>query len=169
VAPLADTGQRERALPFDEQLHLLTLALTQTRALICLDNVHLLNDEPTTMAVLEHLAVASRAYVLAIGREQTQVPWLDVFPAGGLVPAQARSLIRQLLRPASAAELPVLLPTALVERLAERTGGSPMLIRLAIGQIRAGELDPATAIERLAAQPAITGYLLRTVLTDLSD
>lgn len=166
VAPLADPVKRERPLPRDEQMHLLIAALNQTRALVCFDNFHLLASEPDTMAVVEHLATASHAQILAISREETPLSWLGVFRLGGLEQAEARTLIRQLLGPHP---VPVLLPAALVGRLIERTAGNPMLIRLALGQVQAGGPDPEALIGRLEAEPAIAGYLLDATLSGLGE
>jgi tetratricopeptide (TPR) repeat protein len=166
VAPLADPARRERPLPHDEQLHLLTAALNQTQALVCLDNAHLLAAEPATLAVAEALATASHAQMLAISREEMALSWLSPFRLGGLEQAEARTLIRMLLRPSP---VPVLLPAVLAERLIERTAGNPMLIRLALGQIQAGGPDPEALIEALEAEPAIAGYLLNATLAGLGE
>jgi ATP/maltotriose-dependent transcriptional regulator MalT len=164
VAPFVDPAKRERPLPRDEQMYLLTGALNQTRALVCLDNVHLLAGEPGTMAVVEHLATASHAQFLAISRVELPLSWLSMFRLGGLKQAEARALIRQLLGPRP---VPVLLPAALAGRLIKRTAGNPMLIRLALGQVQAGGPDPEALIGRLEAEPAIAGYLLDTTLSAL--
>jgi len=166
VAPLADPARRERALPRDEQLHLLTAALNQTQALVCLDNAHLLAAEQATLAVAELLATASHAQILAISREEMPLSWLSPFRLGGLERAEARTLIRMLLGPRP---VPVLLPAALAERLIERTDGNPMLIRLALGQVQAGGPDPEALIEALEAEPAIAGYLLNATLAGLGE
>lgn len=166
VAPFVDQAKRERSLPRDEQMYMLTAALNQTRALVCLDNVHLLAAEPATMAVAEHLATTSHAQFLAISREEMPLSWLRLFRLGGLEQPEARALIRQLLGPRP---VPVLLPAALAGRLIERTAGNPMLIRLALGQVQAGGPDPEALIGRLEAEPAIAGYLLDTTLSGLSD
>jgi ATP/maltotriose-dependent transcriptional regulator MalT len=166
VAPLADPARRERPLPRDEQLHLLTAALNQTQALVCLDNAHLLAAEQATLAVAELLATASHAQILAISREEMPLTWLTPFRLGGLERAEARTLIRMLLGPRP---VPVLLPAALAERLIERTAGNPMLIRLALGQVQAGGPDPEALIEALEAEPAIAGYLLNATLAGLGE
>ncbi len=192
VAPLADPGPTPRPLPRDEQLYLLTVGLNETGALICLDNAHLLGTEPDSRAVVEHLALTSRAQFLAVSREESPLSGFDVFRLGGLAHVEARRLIRSLAVPDGADRPPVLsdqgapaglrpaagpappggraaLADPVAERLIERTAGSPMLIRLALGQVQAGDPDPAALVERLEAQPAVTGYLLQTTLAGLGD
>jgi tetratricopeptide (TPR) repeat protein len=44
-----------------------------------------------------------------------------------------------------------------------------MLIRLALGQVRAGDPDPAALIETLESQPRVSAYLLQTTLGGLSE
>jgi ATP/maltotriose-dependent transcriptional regulator MalT len=159
VAPLADPGPAARPLPRDEQLFLLTGGLNRTGALIVLDNAHLLAAEPDSRAVVEHLVTSSRAQILAVSREEPSLPGFDVIRLNGLGHDEALRLIGSLDGE------PLAGPVA--ERLIERTDGSPMLIRLALGQAQAGDLDPATLVDRLEAQPAVTGYLLQTTLAGL--
>ncbi|HEV2371422.1 MAG TPA: helix-turn-helix domain-containing protein [Streptosporangiaceae bacterium] len=161
LAPLLDPSLAARPLPRDEQLHLLTTALNQLRPLVCLDNAQLLHGEDDTAAVVEHLATASHAQFLAVSREEWPLAAFDVFHLGGLASDEARLLIQQV----SAAPL----PDGLAGRLVERTGASPMLIRLALGQVRYGEPDPAALLDRLEAHPQVSSYLLQTTLADLSD
>lgn len=59
------------------------------------------------------------------------------------------------------------LSLALVERLVAKTGGSPMLLRLAVGQLCDSGADPAEFVNRLETQPQVAAYLLDTVLGSL--
>jgi ATP/maltotriose-dependent transcriptional regulator MalT len=161
AAPLLDPSQSENPLPRDEQLHLLVTALTRTGALICLDNAHLLHSEPDTRAVVEHIAGSSRAWVLAASREELPLAGFDTFRLGGLTRVEAHELIGRLLRPALSAPL--------ADRLSERTGGNPMLIRLAVGQVRQDGPDPAALVERLEAQPGVSAYLIHATLANLTE
>jgi ATP/maltotriose-dependent transcriptional regulator MalT len=161
VMPLLDLSKTEHPLPRDEQLHLITTALGRARPLICLDNAHLLRGEPETMAVIGHLATAPGARFLAMSREELPLDGFEVLHLGGLADGEARTLIRQV-----AADT---LPDPLVERLIGRTAASPMLIRLALGQVRAGDPDPAALIETLETQPQVSAYLLQTTLGGLSE
>jgi ATP/maltotriose-dependent transcriptional regulator MalT/transcriptional regulator with XRE-family HTH domain len=161
VAPLLDPSQVQRPLPRDEQLHLLISALNRIGALICVDNAHLLGDEEQTRSVIEHLASSSQATLVAISREQLQLPGFEPFYLGGLTRGEARALIGLLPGP--------LLSVPLASRLIDRTDGSPMLIRLALGQVGLTAPDPAALVERLEAQSAVSAYLLHTTLAGLSE
>ena len=161
AASACDQGLLERPVPRDEQLHLITRALDQTDALICLDNAHVLRDEPQTRAVIEHLAGVSPASFLAVSREDLPLPGFTPFRVGGLAPAEARQLIGELAGP--------LMSAPLTDALIDRTGASPMLIRLALGQLRPGGPGAAAVVGRLEAEPGVVGYLLHATLGDLSE
>src|SRR5215470_6761721 len=161
VMPLLDLGKTEHPLPRDEQLHLITTALGRARPLICLDNAHLLRPEPETMAVIEHLAAPPGTRFLVMSREELPLDGFEVLHLGGLADGEAHTLIRQVAADA--------LPDPLMERLIGRTAASPMLIRLALGQVRTGDPDPAELIETLESQPQVSAYLLQTTLGGLSE
>jgi tetratricopeptide (TPR) repeat protein len=57
-----------------------------------------------------------------------------------------------------------------IERLLDKTGGNPMLLRLALGQLLSQRepVDPATFITYLETQPQVSSYLLETVQRRLS-
>jgi len=161
AAPVGDQGQVEHPLPLDEQLYLITRALSRAGALICLDNAHLLRDEAQTRMVIEHLAGSSPAAFLAASREDLPLAGFTPFRLGGLASGEARELVGELAGP--------LMSAPLTDTLIERTGGSPMLIRLALGQLRPGGPGAATLVERLEAEPGVVSYLLRATLGDLSE
>jgi ATP/maltotriose-dependent transcriptional regulator MalT len=158
LTPLCEPGQVERPLPRDEQTHLIAAALSRVRALICLDNMHLLDGEPDALALIEHLAATSLAQFLAISREGLPMAGFDQLSLGGFAPDQARTLIAGL----SGTRLTGTVTT----RLIERTEGSPMLIRLALGQAHP---DPLELVEHLEAQPGVSEYLLRSTLAGLGE
>jgi tetratricopeptide (TPR) repeat protein len=163
AAPLVDPSQAARPLPFDEQMHLLTTALNRGEALICLDNAQLLDAEPRTRAVIEHLAAGSRARLLAMSREDIQLAGFEPFRLGGLDRDEAKALAAKLAGDA--------LSMSLTNRLIDRTGGSPMLLRLALGPVtgQSGQADLAALVDRLEAQSAVSGYLLSATLASLSE
>lgn len=161
VAPLLEASKTEHPLPRDEQLHLITTALGRARPLICLDNAHLLRTEPETLAVIGDLAAAPGARFLAMSREELPLDGFDVLHLGGLADGEARTLVSQLAGDG--------LLDPLVARLIGRTAASPMLIRLALGQVRAGDPDPAALIETLETQPQVSAYLLQTTLAGLGE
>jgi ATP/maltotriose-dependent transcriptional regulator MalT/DNA-binding XRE family transcriptional regulator len=158
TAPLCEPGQVERPLPRDEQTHLIATALSRTQALVCLDNVHLLDGEPDAVALTEHLAGTSQGQFLAISRERLHLAGFDPVLLRGLARDQARTLIRRL----SGSRL----PEPVADRLIERTDGNPMLIRLALGHAHP---DPAVLVERLEAQPGVCDYLMRSTLAGLGE
>jgi ATP/maltotriose-dependent transcriptional regulator MalT len=161
VAPLLEPGLAQRPLPADEQLYLLATALNRGETLICLDNAHLLEGEERTRAAVEHLAASSRAGFLAISREDFQLSGFESLGLGGLDHGQARVLIDRLAGG--------LLSERLATRLIDRTGGNPMLIRLALGPTGLGESDPGAIIDRLEAQSSVSAYLLRATLAGLTE
>jgi ATP/maltotriose-dependent transcriptional regulator MalT/DNA-binding XRE family transcriptional regulator len=161
AAPVCEPGQVERPLPRDEQLYLLTRALTRAGALICLDNAHLLRGEPQTASVIEYLAGSAPVSFLAASREDLPLAGFTVLRLGGLARGEARLLIGALAGP--------LLATPLADVLIDRTGGSPMLIRLALGQLRPGGPGPVALIDRLEAEPGVAAYLLQATLGGLTE
>jgi ATP/maltotriose-dependent transcriptional regulator MalT len=161
AAPLCDPGQVERPLPRDEQLYLITTAMGRAGTLICLDNAQLLRDEPETRTLVEHLAGSSPAAILAISREDLPLSGFAPLRIGGLARPEARALAMQLAGP--------LLTPQLADVLADRTDGSPMLIRLALGGLRPGGPRAATLIDRLEADPGVAAYLLQATLSDLGE
>src|SRR5206468_2438497 len=52
--------------------------------------------------------------------------------------------------------------------LLEKTGGSPMLLRLAVSELLDAQVAPAAFIAQLAGQPQIAAYLLETVRRHIS-
>jgi tetratricopeptide (TPR) repeat protein/DNA-binding XRE family transcriptional regulator len=158
TAPLCEPGQVEPPIPRDEQTYLIAAALTQTQALVCLDNVHLLDGDPNAIVLTEHLAGTSQGQFLAISRERLHLTGFDPVPLNGLAPDQARGLIRRLSGAALAEQV--------ADRLIERTEGNPMLIRLALGQAHP---DPAALVEHLEAQPGVCDYLMRSTLAGLGE
>jgi ATP/maltotriose-dependent transcriptional regulator MalT/DNA-binding XRE family transcriptional regulator len=159
--PVCGPGQVERPLPRDEQLYLITKAMGRARMLICLDNLHLLRDEPQTRAVIEHLAGSAPMEFLAVSREDLPLAGFTAFRLGGLAHGEAHELVGELAGP--------LVSGPLADALIDRTGGSPMLIRLALGQLRPGGPAAAAVVARLEAEPGVVGYLLQATLGDLSE
>jgi ATP/maltotriose-dependent transcriptional regulator MalT len=146
-------------LTLDEQLGLLGSGLRRGRVLICLDNAHLLRSDEVAIAVLAHLIATTPAEMLLTSREDIALPGIGMLRLTGLVPDEARTLI---------AMTSPQFPPELVDRLMTRTGGSPMLLRLALGQLPGGVPGSATLLERLENETRVTSYLLETTLADLS-
>lgn len=151
--------QEEGPLTLDEQLGLLGSALRRGPVLVCLDNAHLLHTDEVAMAVLTHLIATTPTLMLLTAREDIGLSGIGVLRLAGLVPDEARALI--------AATCPQF-PPELVERLITRTGGSPMLLRLALGQLPGGVPGSVMLVERLESEPRVSSYLLETTLAGLS-
>ena len=161
VAPLWSSGQLESTVPRDEQLYLLASALARSGGLICVDNAQLLRDEPGTSTVLEHLASASPVSVVAVSREDIPLAGFVPVRLGGLAEAEARELVRVLSGS--------MLSGSLTGVLIERTGGSPMLIRLALGQLHPAGPTAAALVEHLETEPGIAAFLLHATLRELGE
>jgi tetratricopeptide (TPR) repeat protein/transcriptional regulator with XRE-family HTH domain len=176
VLPLLQQGDQEGlALPIDRQLGLIGAALGRladatsgrraTPPLLCFDNLHLAQDDPDIVRVLGHVAATSNARLLLIAREAIAVlPGCAQVRLDGLELAEGRELITQLV--AQPDDQQVEPPWA--AHLLEKTGGSPMLVQLAVGQLLDEGAAPDTFIEHLARQPQIASYLLETVRRHIS-
>ncbi len=167
VLPILSQGEdTSSACTLDEQLALLGAALTRltwlqinNRAapysggpLLCFDNLHVVQDDLTIMQVLRHLAAATPAALLLISRDQVPVPGIATVYVDGLERAEGRRLITQL----NAVSAP------LAERLLDKTHGSPLLLRLALGLLDP-QVDHATMIAHLEQAPQIADFLDATM------
>jgi ATP/maltotriose-dependent transcriptional regulator MalT/DNA-binding XRE family transcriptional regulator len=159
AASQSESGEDEsKPATLDQQLELLGEALTG-QPLVCIDNAHLVRDDEMVMTVIRYLVEATPVRLLLTSREQLPLPGVGVFRLTGLEPDEARALV---------AQLDSSLPPELVERLIARTAGSPMLLRLSLGQLRTAA-EPARLIEHLETQPEIADYLLDTTLRQLGE
>lgn len=138
-----------------ERAHRLVAALAGQPVLICVDNAHLLRDAPDVLALLVDLAQLRSVAVLLVSREKLPLPGIAVVRLGGLDGAEGRALI---------AKLNGAIPVPLAQRLLARTGGSPMLLRLALGHLNADDPDAPMLVDRLEAQPEVASYLVETTL-----
>ena len=151
--------QHDGTLPVDEQLGLLAAALGRQPVLVCLDNAHLLRGDPVAIAILGHLMATTATSMLLTAREDMGLSGTGLVRLAGLTHPEARELVA-----ATGAGL----PAEQAERLIGRTGGSPMLLRLALGQLRDRRGDAMMFVERLETEPQVTSYLLDTTLAGLS-
>ncbi|HEU5099000.1 MAG TPA: helix-turn-helix domain-containing protein, partial [Roseiflexaceae bacterium] len=155
--------------PLDQQIELIGRCLARlaeqhggSRAgrytglpLLCLDNVHLVQDDPAVMQLLRHLAAATPASLLLTSRAAVPLAGVVSVKLRGMGSDEGAELIERLggaLEP------------ALVERLLEKTDGSPMLLRLALGQLREQQITPASLIAHLEQVSEVSAYLLETTL-----
>jgi ATP/maltotriose-dependent transcriptional regulator MalT/DNA-binding XRE family transcriptional regulator len=159
AASQSESGEDEsKPATLDQQLELLGEALAG-QPLVCIDNAHLVRDDEMVMTVIRYLVEATPVRLLLTSREQLPLPGVGVFRLTGLEPDEARALV---------AQLDSSLPSELVERLIARTAGSPMLLRLSLGQLRTAA-EPARLIEHLETQPEIADYLLDTTVRQLGE
>jgi tetratricopeptide (TPR) repeat protein/transcriptional regulator with XRE-family HTH domain len=157
VEPVIAAGV-DQPLALDERLRLLASGLAARPTLLCLDNGHLLAEAPDVLEVLTHLLATTATELLVPSRIDLRLPGTASLRVGGLRPAEGRELVARLAR----------LPATVADPLVTRTEGNPMLIRLALGQLRAGGDDPVEFVERLETRPEIAGYLLDTTIGGLT-
>lgn len=157
VAPIlsraADPGP---TLPVDQQINLVSKALSDEQMLLCFDDVHLLEKQSLNM--LERLLSTSMSQYLLVSRSSIPIPGIAQMTLGGLEKEEGRILISKL---GAQLEGPI------AKRLLEKAGGNPMLVRLAVGQMAAHEGDPMDFLQHLETQPQIAAFLLDTILRDL--
>jgi ATP/maltotriose-dependent transcriptional regulator MalT len=151
-------------LPPNQQLALICTSLAQLNAagqapLLCFDNVHLALEDPALINLLNQLVATTPAKLLLASRTEVRLPGIAALRLGGLERAEGLRLVGRLGGD---------LAPDLAERLLKKTGGSPMLLRLAIGYLHDGRDDLASAIERLEHAPHIASYLLDTLLAHLT-
>jgi ATP/maltotriose-dependent transcriptional regulator MalT len=175
-ALLRHAGQDQVVLSLDEQLSLIATALAQltgrdssgrgTPPLLCFDSVHLAQDDDNIVHVLRHLAATTPARLLLTSRENFQaLPGCPQVRLGGLDAEEGLELVAHLL---PLVDSPAAAPPDWAIGLLEKTGGSPMLLQLALGELTDAQIEPAELIAGLESQPQIASYLLETVRRHIS-
>src|SRR5579859_3402096 len=160
LLPVLHAGAgRERSMPLDQQLAHIMLGLGRTPALLVLDDVHVARADEAWLGTLRRLA-QSPARLLLLSREETPLTDIAQLRLGGLAEAEALALI---------ASAHLALEPGLVQRLLSKTAGSPMLLRLALGELQHGPRSGADFIDHLENEPQVTRYLLGTLLRDLPE
>jgi ATP/maltotriose-dependent transcriptional regulator MalT/transcriptional regulator with XRE-family HTH domain len=169
VLPLLRTA--DTALPFNQQIVLLGSALNALSAsatalpLLCFDNIHLVQNDSTVIQMLKHLVASTPALFLFTSREEVPLPEVAHIQLNGLQETEGAHLIERLTV-ARAASSP--LDPLLAAHLLDKTGGSPMLLRLALGHLLDQPTDLANFVTQLETQPQVASYLLETVQRQLS-
>lgn len=162
VLPLLQNGdQPVRTL--DQQIALLGAALCVQPVLVCLDNVHLAQHDAMIMQVLNHIVATTPTRMVLTSREDVRLSGVAQINVAGLERAEGRALIERLWP----AQHPPLEPS-LANRLLQKTGGSPMLLRLALGQLLHTHTDGETLVAHLELEPQVASYLFDTALRQLS-
>ncbi|HNB50922.1 MAG TPA: hypothetical protein PK530_03220, partial [Anaerolineales bacterium] len=121
-------------------------------------DVHLLGDDDACLSLLRHLGESPTASLLLISRKEMPLP-MPQLQIGGLAAEEAQALANGLGLDYSAPA---------IHHLLDKTGGNPMLLRLAAGQLLDNPTSPEIFVQHLEAQTQVTAYLLKTVLHDLS-
>ncbi|MCI0398204.1 MAG: hypothetical protein L0322_25185, partial [Chloroflexi bacterium] len=160
VRPLLSSAANQGpSLSFDQQVALLAAALNGQPALLCFDDVHLVGQDDTTLGLFRHLMATTPAALLFASREEVPLAGVPHVRLAGLEEAEALALLDQL---GSRLEF------KLTRLLLAKSGYSPMLLRLAAGQLLSdATADPAAFIDRLETHPQVASYLLDTVLNHL--
>lgn len=157
----AEVILRERGdalMRLDQKISLIGAGLAHMRALLCFDNVYLIQEDDSAVQVLNHLIASTPSQVLFISRHDLHRFNVFSVPARGLEQTEAAMLV---------ARIGGNLAPDLTERLWTKTGGSPMLIRLAIGHMHDARINAEKFIAHLENQPQVEKYLLDVVLHDL--
>jgi tetratricopeptide (TPR) repeat protein len=139
----------------DRCLALISAALNQQPALLCFDNVEAAAGDAAFLQVIRHLCATTACAMLLTSRETLPLSGFGEVTLTGLERGEALALIGSLSNQR--------LDDQQAVRLIDKTGGNPMLIRLALAQIVDDRVDLAPLIDSLDVQPQVALYLLETV------
>lgn len=142
------------SFPLDRRLALLSAALSRDPSLLCFDNAELIAENQAALQVLRHLSATATALMMLTSRESLPLTQVGEMQLAGMDRTEGRALINRLAKNQIAPDV--------ADRLLDKTGGNPMLLRLAVSQFVESHTD-LTVIEQLEAQPQVTSYLLETV------
>jgi transcriptional regulator with XRE-family HTH domain len=161
VKPIVATDPRIRAkLALDHQIRLIGSAFAKQPALLCFDNAQEIGRDEECLRVLDHLAAATPVWLLLTTRESLPLSNVAEIPIPGFENAEALTFLAQ------SSLLP--LDEKQAERLIEKTAGSPILLRLAVGQFTDPHCDIEALVAHLESQPQVADYLLRTIQKQMS-
>ncbi len=155
VKPLLDHTANPPPASLDRHLTLIAAALNRQPALLCFDNAEVVAGNTAFLQVLRHLCLTTTAEMLLTSRESLPLAGVAEITLSGLERPEGLGLIARLADGR--------LDAGQALRLFEKTGGNPMLIRLAAAHLVDSRADPAQIVERLDAQPQMATYLLETV------
>ncbi|MEW5940385.1 MAG: tetratricopeptide repeat protein [Chloroflexota bacterium] len=159
VRPLVEPRADSAPIPLDQQILLLRAALAERPSLLCFEDVHLLRDQESSLALLRHLGTTTAAWLLLTSRQELDLPFQQI-NVGGLEMDEARALMDQM---------GVRLESESLERLLAKTDCNPMALRLAAAQLADPRADSRAVLDHIETQPQVASYLLNTVLEDLPD
>ena len=158
VPILAQRDPNTPPLALDQQLALINHALSDCDYLLCFDRANLVCDDEAILRVFTHLLATHQARLLLTSREELPLPGAMQIRLSGMADTEASQLLTQLN---------TRLTSTLATQLIAKTGGSPMLLRLAIGQVSLGR-DAAALVANLETEPEVAAFLLDAVLKSLS-
>jgi len=132
--------------------------------LLCFDNAHCIQDDPAIRQLLDHLLNATPTRIILSSREEvtpfvrgTRVPMARLTQAEGMQLARAVAL--------ESVGSTQTLSDATIEKLLQRIGGSPMLLRLALAEQSEGNHFNFDSLE---SNGQIASYLLEHVQRRIS-
>ncbi len=150
---VAQNGARGK-LSLDQQMALLGSALVKQTALLCFDNAELIRHDGTCLQLLGYLSATTPVFLLLTTRECLPLVHIPEINLDGFDRDEALAFIAQSSEHA--------LDETLAARLADKTGGSPMLLQLALGQLGGQGAEAERFIAHLETQPQVASYLLQT-------
>lgn len=144
----------EPTINYQQQISIVAAGLAELgAALLVFDDAHLLAGAAPIAQMLHRLLnLAPSCHILYVTRQDIDVPGVLHLNLNGMERGEAISLAQQLADRT----------TIDVDLLLGKTGGNPMLLRLAIGAL---ELQPNTELTHASA--SFAGYLINTVLGSL--
>ena len=154
VKALVQSSLNQPGLASDRVLALLAAGLNRQPVLLCLDNAESISDNEPILHVLRYLCTTTTAEIILTSRESLPLPGICEIALAGLARGEGISLVSALTDR---------LDIGQAARLFEKTGGNPMLIRLAVAHLIDDDRDATGFIDRLDAQPTVASYLLETV------
>jgi hypothetical protein len=156
LRPLVALDPRARqSLSPERQLALLTQALAARPVLLCFDNAELLQHVEGSLQLLQRLSTATPAYLLLMMRECLGLEHVTELSVSGFEPQEGLAFLSGSVGAPLSDELAGL--------LVKKTGGSPMLLRLAAAELSGAPADAGDFAARLEAAPQVAAYLLQTV------
>ena len=157
VRPLVQPRADSAPMALDQQLLLLRAALANQPALLCIEDVHLLQAEESSLSLLRNLGATTSSSLLLTSRQELDLPFRQV-DIGGLELDEARDLLSQF---------GVRLEAGMLERLLAKTDCNPMLLRLAASQLSDSRANIQSLLDHMEMHPQVASYLLNTILNDL--
>lgn len=151
---------QNRSYQFELLARAVRAYLAGSNLLICLDNVHLIGDDPDGLLLLQSLRQASaEGHILLLTTSRREHQPLPTYRLGGLAPGDYALLLQQQR---------ATLNEELSHQLYRIADGNPQITLLALEAIRRGA-EPAGLLTRLPMEHSVMGYLMQEVHDRLPD